>query len=109
MYQLETMINKDHVIVTLDTTGDSLFKRGYRVAKGPAPLKENMAAALIMLTNWYPDMSFLDPMCGSGTLPIEAAMMARNIAPGFNRDFACEKWDWVDADLSQKKFVTKLI
>ncbi|KRM68021.1 site-specific DNA-methyltransferase [Apilactobacillus ozensis DSM 23829 = JCM 17196] len=102
MYQLETMINKDHVIVTLDTTGDSLFKRGYRVAKGPAPLKENMAAALIMLTNWYPDMSFLDPMCGSGTLPIEAAMMARNIAPGFNRDFACEKWDWVDADLSQK-------
>ncbi|MCK8606526.1 THUMP domain-containing class I SAM-dependent RNA methyltransferase [Apilactobacillus ozensis] len=102
MYQLETMINKDHVIVTLDTTGDSLFKRGYRVAKGPAPLKENMAAALIMLTNWYPDMPFLDPMCGSGTLPIEAAMMARNIAPGFNRDFACEKWDWVDADLSQK-------
>ncbi|WP_220752117.1 THUMP domain-containing class I SAM-dependent RNA methyltransferase [Apilactobacillus xinyiensis] len=102
LYQLETMINKDHVIVTMDTTGESLFKRGYRVAKGPAPLKENMAAALIMLTNWYPDMPFLDPMCGSGTLPIEAAMMARNIAPGFNRDFACEKWDWIDESLSQK-------
>ncbi|MCL0311717.1 class I SAM-dependent RNA methyltransferase [Apilactobacillus sp. TMW 2.2459] len=102
LYQLETMINKDHVIVTMDTTGESLFKRGYRVAKGPAPLKENMAAALIMLTNWYSDMPFLDPMCGSGTLPIEAAMMARNIAPGFNRDFACEKWDWVDESLSQK-------
>ncbi|MCK8624125.1 THUMP domain-containing class I SAM-dependent RNA methyltransferase [Apilactobacillus xinyiensis] len=102
LYQLETMINKDHVIVTMDTTGESLFKRGYRVAKGPAPLKENMAAALIMLTNWYPDMPFLDPMCGSGTLPIEAAMMARKIAPGFNRDFACEKWDWIDESLSQK-------
>ncbi|TPR25555.1 class I SAM-dependent RNA methyltransferase [Apilactobacillus micheneri] len=99
LYSLETRINKDHVIVTLDTTGESLFKRGYRVAKGPAPLKENMAAALILLTNWYPDMPFLDPMCGSGTIPIEAALMARNIAPGFNRDFSCEKWEWVDNDM----------
>ncbi|UQS85367.1 class I SAM-dependent RNA methyltransferase [Apilactobacillus apisilvae] len=99
LYSLETRINKDHVIVTLDTTGESLFKRGYRVAKGPAPLKENMAAALVMLTNWYPDMPFLDPMCGSGTIPIEAALMARNIAPGFNRDFDCEKWNWVDEKL----------
>lgn len=99
LYSLETRINKDHVIVTLDTTGESLFKRGYRVAKGPAPLKENMAAALILLTNWYPDMPFLDPMCGSGTIPIEAALMARNIAPGFNRDFSCEKWEWVDNEM----------
>ncbi|CAI2593707.1 THUMP domain-containing class I SAM-dependent RNA methyltransferase [Apilactobacillus kunkeei] len=96
LYKLETRINKDHVMVILDTTGESLFKRGYRVAKGPAPIKENMAAALIMLTSWYPDMPFLDPMCGSGTIPIEAAMIARNIAPGFNREFSCEKWDWVD-------------
>ncbi|TPR13945.1 THUMP domain-containing class I SAM-dependent RNA methyltransferase [Apilactobacillus timberlakei] len=102
LYSLETRINKDHVIVTLDTTGESLFKRGYRVAKGPAPLKENMAAALILLTNWYPDMPFLDPMCGSGTIPIEAALMARNIAPGFNRDFSCEKWKWVDNDMVSK-------
>ncbi|WP_105956017.1 THUMP domain-containing class I SAM-dependent RNA methyltransferase [Apilactobacillus quenuiae] len=101
-YSLETRINKNHVIVTLDTTGESLFKRGYRVAKGPAPLKENMAAALILLTNWYPDMPFLDPMCGSGTIPIEAALMARNIAPGFNRDFSCEKWEWVDNDMVNK-------
>ncbi|TPR40618.1 THUMP domain-containing class I SAM-dependent RNA methyltransferase [Apilactobacillus micheneri] len=99
LYSLETRINKDHVIVTLDTTGESLFKRGYRVAKGPAPLKENMAAALILLTNWYPDMPFLDPMCGSGTIPIEAALMARNIAPGFNRDFSCEEWEWVDNEM----------
>lgn len=102
LYSLETRINKDHVIVTLDTTGESLFKRGYRVAKGPAPLKENMAAALILLTNWYPDMPFLDPMCGSGTIPIEAALMARNIAPGFNRDFSCEKWEWVDNETVSK-------
>jgi putative N6-adenine-specific DNA methylase len=99
LYKLETRINKDHVLVVLDTTGDSLFKRGYRVAQGPAPIKENMAAALILLTNWYPDMPFLDPMCGSGTIPIEAALIARNIAPGFNRDFSCEKWDWVSQDM----------
>lgn len=99
LYKLETRINKNHALVVLDTTGDSLFKRGYRVAKGPAPIKENMAAALILLTNWYPDMPFLDPMCGSGTIPIEAALIARNIAPGFNRDFTCEKWDWVDQDM----------
>ncbi|MCF6515065.1 class I SAM-dependent RNA methyltransferase [Lactobacillus sp. S2-2] len=102
-FDLETRINKNQVTMTLDTTGDSLFKRGYRVAKGEAPLKENMAAALIKLTNWNPiDMPFLDPMCGSGTIPIEAAMIARNIAPGFNRDFSFEKWEWVDDDLVQK-------
>ncbi|MTV81145.1 THUMP domain-containing class I SAM-dependent RNA methyltransferase [Secundilactobacillus folii] len=92
LFSLEIALNKDEATLTLDTTGDSLFKRGYRQEKGEAPLKENFAAALIELTNWHPDMPFIDPMCGSGTLPIEAALMARNIAPGLNRHFACEAW-----------------
>ncbi|OFA10106.1 ribosomal RNA large subunit methyltransferase L [Lentilactobacillus sunkii] len=101
-FPLEVAINKDHVMLTMDTTGSSLFKRGYRVEKGTAPLKENMAAALVMLTSWYPEMPFLDPFCGSGTIPIEAAMIGRNIAPGFNRDFICEQWPWIDDDMVQK-------
>lgn len=100
LFPLEVAINKDQVMLTLDTTGDSLFKRGYRIAKGSAPLKENMAAALILLTHWNPkDMPFVDPVCGSGTLPIEAALIARNIAPGLNRDFVCEQWEWVPKDM----------
>lgn len=100
-FPLEVAINKDQVMLTLDTTGDSLFKRGYRVAKGSAPLKENMAAALILLTHWHPvDMPFLDPVCGSGTIPIEAALIARNIAPGYKRQFICETWPWVDAEVA---------
>lgn len=102
LFPLEVMINKDHVILTLDTTGSSLFKRGYRLEKGGAPLKENMAAALVMLSHWYPDMPFVDPVTGSGTIPIEAALIARNIAPGFNRDFVIEKWDWVDKSISEE-------
>ena len=79
-------------MLTLDTTGDSLFKRGYRKAKGGAPLKENMAAALVMLARWFPDNPFVDPVCGSGTIPIEAALYGHNIAPGINRSFVCEQW-----------------
>lgn len=98
--QLEVMIAKDQVMLTLDTTGSSLFKRGYRVEKGAAPLKENFAAALILLTNWRKDMPFVDPTCGSGTLAIEAALIGRNLAPGLTRSFAIEKMDWFDAELS---------
>lgn len=94
LFQLEVALLKDHVMITLDTTGPSLFKRGYRLEKGGAPLKENMAAALVLLTNWRKDRPFVDPVCGSGTLCIEAALIGHNIAPGFNREFACEKWDW---------------
>lgn len=101
VYPLEVAINKDKVLLTLDTSGSSLFKRGYRVAKGGAPLKENMAAALVLLAHWYPEKSFVDPVCGSGTLPIEAALIGHNIAPGFNRDFACESFAWVDPKLAQ--------
>lgn len=96
LFKIEVALLKDHVMVTLDTTGPSLFKRGYRLEKGGAPLKENMAAALVMLTNWRKDRPLIDPVCGSGTLCIEAALIGHNIAPGFNRTFACESWDWVD-------------
>ncbi|WP_297074505.1 class I SAM-dependent RNA methyltransferase [uncultured Enterococcus sp.] len=102
LFKLEVALLKDHVMVTLDTTGPSLFKRGYRLDKGGAPLKENMAAALVMLTNWRKDRPFVDPVCGSGTLCIEAALIGHNIAPGFNRSFACEAWDWVDKDIFAK-------
>ena len=81
-YPLEVSILKDIATLTLDTTGSSLFKRGYRIAKGEAPLKENFAAALIMLTNWHPDMPFVDPTTGSGTIAIEAALIGHNIAIG---------------------------
>lgn len=99
LYPIEVAINKDKVLITLDTTGSSLFKRGYRVNKGGAPLKENMAAALVLLARWYPEMPFVDPVCGSGTIPIEAALIGCNIAPGLKRNFAFEDWDWVDKDI----------
>lgn len=101
-FKIEVSILKDKATVMIDTTGASLFKRGYRVEKGGAPIKENMAAAIIELSNWYPDKPFIDPTCGSGTFCIEAAMIGMNIAPGFNRDFAFEAWNWVDADLIQQ-------
>lgn len=99
LYPIEVAINKDKVLITLDTTGSSLFKRGYRMNKGGAPLKENMAAALVLLARWYPEMPFVDPVCGSGTIPIEAALIGCNIAPGLKRNFAFENWDWVDKDI----------
>ncbi|MGM0212739.1 THUMP domain-containing class I SAM-dependent RNA methyltransferase [Enterococcus sp. AZ109] len=101
-FQLEVALLKDHVVLTIDTTGPSLFKRGYRLEKGGAPLKENMAAALILLTNWRKDRPFYDPVCGSGTLCIEAALIGHNIAPGFNREFVCETWDWFDKEVFKK-------
>lgn len=94
LFPLEVSLVKNLVRITLDTTGPSLFKRGYRLEKGGAPLKENMAAALVLLTNWRPDKPFYDPVCGSGTICIEAAMIGQNIAPGFNREFLCESWPW---------------
>lgn len=92
LYPIEVAIRKDTVRITLDTSGSSLFKRGYREHKGGAPLKENMAAALIQLTTWFPDRPLYDPMCGSGTILIEAALMGHNIAPGLYREFTGEQW-----------------
>lgn len=94
LFPLEIAIRKDIAELTLDTTGSSLFKRGYRVEKGPAPLKENMAAALVKLTTWHPDRPLYDPTCGSGTILIEAALMGHNIAPGLYRDFVFQDWPW---------------
>lgn len=96
LYPIEVAIRKDKVELTIDSSGSSLFKRGYRAEKGKAPLKENMAAALVMLTTWFPERPLYDPTCGSGTILIEAAMMARNIAPGLNRSFAAEKWEFLN-------------
>ncbi len=91
-YPIRVFIYKDKVTVGLDTTGDSLHKRGYRKKQGMAPIAENLAAALIMLTPWRGDRIFVDPFCGSGTFPIEAAMIAANIAPGMERDFTAQNW-----------------
>ena len=92
-YPLRVFLLKDEVTVTIDTTGESLHKRGYRTMAGAAPLSETLAASLIMLTPWHADRILVDPFCGSGTFPIEAAMMAANIAPGMNRDFLSQEWN----------------
>lgn len=103
LYKIEVAILKDTATLTMDTSGAGLHKRGYRVGQGDAPLKETMAAALIQLTNWRPDETLIDPFCGSGTIPIEAALIGQNIAPGFNRAFDSENWKcikdkyWEDA------------
>lgn len=99
LVKIEVSILKDIVTLTIDTSGAGLHKRGYRSGQGEAPLKETMAAALIMLTNWHPDKPFIDPFCGSGTIPIEAALIGQNIAPGFNREFVSESWKWFDSKI----------
>jgi len=91
-FPVRVFLMKDAVTVGLDTTGDSLHKRGYRKLTSKAPIAENLAAALIMLTPWRKDRILVDPFCGSGTFPIEAAMMAANIAPGMNREFLSMEW-----------------
>ena len=92
-YPVRVFLMKDIVTVGIDTTGISLHKRGYREVSGKAPITETLAAALIMLTPWRKDRILVDPFCGSGTFPIEAAIMEANIAPGMNRSFLSEKWD----------------
>ena len=103
-YPIRVFLLKDEVTVALDTTGDSLHKRGYRKLTARAPIAENLAAALLLLTPWKKDRILVDPFCGSGTFPIEAAMMAAGIAPGISRSFTAESWrhliparQWYDA------------
>ena len=103
-FPLRVFLHKDTVTVALDTTGESLHKRGYRTLTSKAPITETLAAALIMLTLWKSDRILVDPFCGSGTFPIEAAMIAANMAPGMNREFLSEDWKhliprkcWYDA------------
>lgn len=95
LFRIEVALLKDTATITIDASGQGLHKRGYRADQGEAPLKETLAAALVMLTNWRPDRPFMDPFCGSGTIPIEAAMIGQNIAPGFNREFVSESWNWI--------------
>ena len=95
-YVIEVSLLKDVATLTLDTTGDGLHKRGYRQVAGTAPLRETMAAGLIQLSYWNFDRPLIDPFCGSGTIPIEAALIGQNIAPGLQRSFAAEDWQWFD-------------
>lgn len=96
-FPVRVFLMKDEVTVGLDATGESLHKRGYRKLTAKAPIAENLAAALIMLTPWNRSRILVDPFCGSGTIPIEAAMMAAGIAPGMNRSFGAENWPHIVA------------
>lgn len=95
-YTVKATLLKDRVTLTVDTSGVGLHKRGYRVCDVAAPIKETLAAAMIQLSFWKKDRILLDPCTGSGTIPIEAAMIARNIAPGLNRSFTCQQWELID-------------
>ena len=95
-YTVKVTILKDNVTITVDTSGTGLHKRGYRVQDVAAPIKETLAAAMIQLSFWRAGRILIDPCCGSGTVPIEAAMIGRNIAPGLNRSFACQEWELID-------------
>ena len=99
VYTVKVTLLKDRATITLDTTGEGLHKRGYRVESVEAPIKETLAAAMVQLSFYKKDRILVDPCCGSGTIPIEAAMIARNIAPGLNRKFVSETWDAIPAEL----------
>lgn len=94
-YRIEVALHKDIATLSIDTSGAGLHKRGYRYLHNNAPLKETLAAAMLLLTNWTHDKPFIDPFCGSGTIPIEAALIGLNIAPGLNRTFASQQWDLI--------------
>jgi 23S rRNA (guanine2445-N2)-methyltransferase / 23S rRNA (guanine2069-N7)-methyltransferase len=96
-YQIEVALLNDEATLTVDTTGPSLHKRGYRQRGGLAPLKETLAAALVQLSFWAPDRPLIDPFCGIGTIPIEAALLGRNMAPGLRRTFSSESWPQIDS------------
>lgn len=98
-YQLEIEMSRDIASLTLDTSGLGLHKRGYRDRAGDAPLKETMASALVQLSFWKPDRPLVDPFCGSGTIALEAAMLAKNIAPGIDRDFAAMDWPLIGKEV----------
>lgn len=95
-YTIFIKVNKDQFVISIDSSGESLHKRGYRLRANQAPMKETLAAALIKLSDWTPERTLVDPFCGSGTIAIEAALIAYNIAPGLKRQFAFQKWPWLD-------------
>jgi len=96
IYQIIVKTNKDEFTICIDSSGDSLHKRGYRAKANLAPIKETLAAAMVKLSDWTPEKTLVDPFCGSGTIAIEAALIAHNIAPGINRKFAFNNWKWID-------------
>lgn len=98
-YTVKVTLLKDNVTLTVDTSGAGLHKRGYRVCDVAAPIKETLAAAMVQLSFWRENRLMMDPCCGSGTVPIEAAMIGRNIAPGLNRSFASEGWELIPAEV----------
>ncbi|MCT6923022.1 MULTISPECIES: class I SAM-dependent RNA methyltransferase [Bacillales] len=98
-FKIEVSILKDVATLTIDTSGAGLHKRGYRQVQGEAPLKETLAAALVKISKWNPNRPFVDLFCGSGTIPLEAAMIGQNIAPGYNREFISEEWAWMKAKI----------
>lgn len=98
-YTVEVSLLKDVATLTIDTSGEGLHKRGYRDRQGDAPIKETLAAAMILLSYWNKDRLLFDPFCGSGTIPIEAAMIGKNMAPGLDRSFAAEKWDRIPKEI----------
>jgi putative N6-adenine-specific DNA methylase len=101
-YPIHVFINKDKVVLYIDTTGYALHKRGYREAANEAPIKETLAAAMVMLTPWREDRVLVDPFCGSGTILIEAALIGLNMAPGLNRNFTAEEWEITPKDMWEK-------
>jgi putative N6-adenine-specific DNA methylase len=104
VYSISVKTNKDKFTVAIDTSGESLHKRGYRTRANLAPIKETLAAAMIKLSDWTPDRTLIDPFCGSGTIAIEAAMIAFVIAPGLKRDFAFKKWPWMDKKIIEDTY-----
>ncbi len=101
-YKIEVALQKDIATLSIDTTGHSLHKRGYREEVGEAPIKETLAAGLLYVSRWKPDRALLDPMCGTGTIPIEAALIGMNMAPGLNQTFDAENWKQMDKSLWEK-------
>ncbi|HHW00139.1 MAG TPA: class I SAM-dependent RNA methyltransferase [Clostridiaceae bacterium] len=99
LYRIEVSLLKDMATLTIDTSGAGLHKRGYRKLVGNAPLKETLASAMLLISRWKDSRVLLDPFCGSGTIPIEAALIAKNIAPGLNRSFAAEEWGIIPKEL----------
>ena len=107
-FTIQVALLNDIATLTINTSGDGLHKRGYRIKQLAAPIKETMAAAMIQLSYWRVDRQLLDPFCGSGTIPIEAAMIGRNIAPGLQRSFASEKWPKIGKEAWKKVRVDAL-
>ncbi|MCL2350072.1 MAG: class I SAM-dependent RNA methyltransferase [Defluviitaleaceae bacterium] len=104
IYKIKVALLKDKATLTIDTTGAGLHKRGYRAVTSKAPIRETLAAGMVELSYWRKDRVLLDPMCGSGTIPIEAAMMAKNIAPGLNRSFVSQDWPQVDKAIWERAY-----